>query len=175
MSRKTVLLIGIAGICVCIIGGAYYSFFMRAPIDPASSFAEEYQIGLRTYEGKEVFLSEFKRKLLVIHSFASWCTYCAEELKNLARLKEIYGDDIQIVAVNRAEPESDARTFTDNLSLTGIEILLDPEDAFYKEIEGYAMPETVFISNSGEVLFHERGPLKMQAVIERINVMLEKK
>lgn len=162
-------------LCAVIIGGAaaYYFFNNRTP-EGMTSFDKNYELVLGTYEGTEVHLSEYKRKLLVIHAWASWCTYCADELRTLARLKDVYGDEVQILAVNRAESQAEAQAFTDPLQLDGkIEILLDPTDSFYKDIEGYAMPETVFINDSGDILFHQRGPMKLEEVIERINTLVE--
>ncbi len=159
---------------LCIGVGLVYYFFFWNPVT-GESFDSQYGLVLKDYAGREVPLSEFKNRLLVVHVWASWCTYCGEELRNLARLKDIYGDEIHIIAVNRAEPLRDAEAFSTALGIgDGIAFILDPEDAFYKEIGGYAMPETVFIDDRGEIVYHQRGPMKLPDVIEKMNVMLGK-
>ncbi len=164
----------VAGILAVIAGLGYY-WYSQQPRKGVEAFTETYDLVLGTYEGTEVPLDEYKRSLLVIHSWASWCTYCAEELQNLAKLKDVYGEDVHILAVNRAESMAEARAFTDSLGLGDkIEILVDPTDSLYKDIEGYAMPETVFINKKGEIIFHQRGPMKVDEVIERIDVLIGK-
>ncbi|MFZ2555689.1 MAG: TlpA disulfide reductase family protein [Minisyncoccia bacterium] len=169
------LYLGIGIMLTLLLAGGigYYVFFVQ-PTEGAVSFENQYDLVLKEYDGTEVELSEFKRTLLLVHVWASWCPYCKEELQNLARLKEIHGDDISIIAVNRAESLAEAKTFTDLLQLPdSISLLLDPEDAFYKDIGGYAMPETIFINEKGEIIFHQRGPMKFSEVTERIKLMLE--
>ena len=164
----------ISGILL-LVGGLGYYWYSQQPRAGVEAFTDTYDLVLGTYDGTEAPLNEYKRSLLVIHSWASWCTYCAEELQNLAKLKDLYGDDVHILAVNRAESMADARAFTDALGLgERIEILVDPTDSLYKDIEGYAMPETVFINKKGEIIFHQRGPMKVDEVVERINVLIGK-
>jgi thiol-disulfide isomerase/thioredoxin len=167
----------LSGLGVAFIGLAVFSYYtqtVRAPADDVVSFAQERGLVMQDYEGKDVRFSEFRKKFLVVHLWASWCPYCGDELKNLARLKEIYGDDLLIIALNRGEPHDVAREFTDRLDLAQkMVFLLDPNDSFYKEVGGYAMPETVFINADGDVLFHQRGPMKIQEVVGQINNLLK--
>jgi thiol-disulfide isomerase/thioredoxin len=163
-----VVLLGIIG------AGLYYYITLRIP-EGSETFTETYELELQSLAGETVELSDFRREMLVTHVWASWCPYCAEELRNLARLKSEYGDRIQIVAVNRAEPEADAKRF---LKEQGIEdgsvtLLLDGEDAFFKEIGGYAMPETLFTDKRGVVCFHQRGPLSYDDLVLNVAACME--
>jgi thiol-disulfide isomerase/thioredoxin len=171
-SHRYLIAAALAG--VLVIGSGVY-WYLERPDPNAETFTDAYELTLQAYDGSEVRLSDFKREILIVHTWASWCPYCGEELQNLARLKEQYGDDITILAVNRAEPADEARAFTRNLGIPDgtMEIMLDPDDAFYKEIEGYAMPETVFIHDNGEVFFHQRGPMKMDEVRTMIDQLVE--
>lgn len=167
------LFIGLAFLLLVCAGIAYY-FVFSEPKEGVVSFKNQYELVLQDYEGTDVELSTFKRKVLLIHVWASWCPYCKEELQNLARLKSQYGDELEIVAINRAESLSEAQAFTDVLQIRdSIRILLDPEDSFYKEIGGYAMPETLFINDRGEILFHQRGPMTLPELNEKIKPMIE--
>lgn len=168
---------GVASALALIIIGSvvYMLFFKHRTPDDVPTFGDAYDLVLQNYDGENVRLTEFKGQILVIYSWASWCPYCGDELKNLAMLKEKYGDRIHIVAINRAEPLAVAREFTDAIQLSqALVFLLDPNDSYYKKIEGYAMPETVFINNYGEVLFHQHGPMQLPEVIERIDQIIGK-
>jgi len=159
---------------LAMVAAAIYGIFFKLPPESADTFTGEYGLVLEDYNGNEVALAEFKRELLVVHTWASWCTYCGEELKNLTQLKDKYGEQVTILAVNRAEPESDARQYFESLQIPPekVQLLQDADDAFYKSIGGYAMPETIFINVRGEIIHHQRGPMKIGEVTEKIDALL---
>jgi cytochrome c biogenesis protein CcmG, thiol:disulfide interchange protein DsbE len=168
--NKAMLMIG--AMVLVVLGVSILSFIQwNKPAVP--TFKKEYKVVLTDYAGKEVRLSEFKNKVLVAYVWASWCPYCGAEIENLARLKQIYGEDIQVIAINRSEPPAVAKDFTDHLKeVTGVVFLLDSTDSFFKSIEGYAMPETVFIRPNGDILLHQRGPMKFPEVVEQLKSMV---
>lgn len=155
---------------IFVIIGAVFFYWRYHPRAGTTSFQPSYELVLKDYTGADVRLSQFKREILVVHSWATWCTYCADEIKNLSTLKTKYGDRIEILAPNRAESVYVAKPFTDALGIgTRITFLLDPDDAYYKSIQGYAMPETLFINDRGEVFFHQRGPMNITEVEQKIS------
>jgi len=166
-SRNARIIVGAAMMLIIASGIFYWRYHPR----PGTvSFQPEYELVLKDYEGSDVRLSQFKREILVVHSWATWCTYCADEIRNLATLKTKYGESIQILAPNRAESVHVAKPYTDALGLgDSILFLLDPSDAFYASIDGYAMPETLFINDRGEVFYHHRGPINIAEVEQKIS------
>lgn len=159
---------------VVLIGGIAWYFMFSSPKDPSETFRDEFELVLQRYDGSEVSLSEFRRGALIAYAWASWCVYCKEEFQNLAKLKEKYGDKIQVLAVNRAEPLPIAKAYTDSLQgVTGITYLIDPEDAFFKSVGGYAMPETIFIKSSGDVFFQQRGPMTLEEAESKLQELLK--
>ncbi len=166
-SRATRIALAAAAIVLIALGLFYWRYHPRSGI---TNFTQEYELVLKDYSGADVRLSQFKREILVVHSWATWCTYCADEINNLTTLKKKYGDRIQILAPNRAESVQVAKPFTDALAVgESMLFLLDPDDAFYKSIEGYAMPETLFINDRGEVFYHQHGPMNISEVEAKIN------
>lgn len=165
-------LIAVVALLALCAGAVYYFFFMPEPLPEEATFQDEFAITLQDYEGNDVALASFEGSVLVVYLFASWCPYCGDEMRALAGLKSQYGDDVTILAVNRAEPIVDAKTFTDALGISGLVFLMDKDDALYKDIRGYAMPETVFITDDGEVLFHQRGPIKVPELEAKIAELL---
>ncbi len=174
VSRNFALIVAGAVVLLALIGASFWQVFLgeKSGVADESTFAQEYGLAFTDYEGKQVLLSSFRREVLVAYVWASWCPYCGGELENLSKLKNTYGDEVQIVAINRAEPIGVARAYTSPLSVSGLVLLLDPADAFFKEIDGYAMPETVFIDKGGAVIFHQRGPMPIDAVKKKIDELL---
>lgn len=168
-SRNGRIVLALVALIVILTGFFYWRYHPRGG---TVSFHSEYELVLKDYAGNDVRLSQFKREILVVHLWATWCTYCGDELKNLATLKNKYGDRIEIIAPNRAESVQVAKPFTDALALGDrILFLIDADDAFYKSIEGYAMPETLFINDRGEVFFQQRGPMNIAEVEEKISAL----
>lgn len=170
-SRRNKIILAV-GVLVVVLG--VYLYWRYSPRPGTDSFKPGYDLVLQDYDGNDVRLSEFKRQILIVHSWATWCTYCTDEIKNLATLKNKYGEKIVIIAPNRAEAVQVAKPFSDALSLGDrVVFLLDPNDAFYKSVDGYAMPETLFINDRGEILFHQRGPMNITEVEARVGVLLQ--
>lgn len=153
---------------------ALWWFFVRLPPESIDTFTGEYDLTLKDYDGENVELSDFKRELVIATVWASWCPYCEEELRNLTKLKDTYGDDVRILAINRAEPFEDAKRFMDEAGIDRSKILLlqDADDSFFKSIQGYAMPETIFITSRGEIMHHQRGPMNSEEVAAKIDALI---
>lgn len=159
---------------VFIILAAGFFYWRYSPRPGTVTFTSGYDLVLKDYAGNDVRLSDYKRQILVVHAWASWCTYCAAEMTNLSALKDVYADKIQIIAVNRAEPLVEARPFSDKIQGgEKLVFLLDPTDSFYKSVQGYAMPETLFINDRGEILFHQHGPINIEEVKAKIDALLQ--
>ena len=117
---------------------------------------------LKNYEGEEISSDSFLGKPHILNTWAVWCPFCVEELKDFAKLQEEFGDAITIVSINRAESLSKAKTYTDDLGVSdSIVFLMDPSDSFYKSIGAFTMPETLFVSAEGKVLRHKRGFMRL--------------
>ena len=159
----------IAVLALIIMCAGGYAVYLSYKPHGTDTFNKSYGLVLKDYDGKDVHLYEFRRKVLIAYAWATWCPYCSAELQNLSEMKKKYGDDVQIVAINRAETVVVAKPFTDKLGISNILFLIDPEDAFFKSISGYAMPETVFINERGEIVFHQRGPLNLPELEQRIH------
>ncbi len=173
--RSDKIFLGISVILIIVAGLFSYVFF-RVPQqqkDP-SKFTQSYSLVLKDYDGKDVHIYEFRRKVMIAYAWASWCPYCKAELENLAKEKQKYGNDILIVAVNRGESLRDAKAYTDALQGgSQLTFLLDPGDSFFKSIGGYAMPETVFIDEKGDIVYHQRGPLQLPQLEDELKELLK--
>lgn len=148
---------------LCIIGILLTVALTRQKAGP-SVIGKDAGVVLTNYYGQTVrfdsFVSILGTKPTVVFFWATWCPYCSAEFKNLSALKQQYQNQVQIVAVNRGESQTEAKQYTDALSLPGgITYLLDANDALFKKLGGYAVPETIFINSRGEEVFHKHGPI----------------
>ena len=170
MSRDHIFAVTIVGMLLlsAILG---HIFFFKVPLgaEPGTNFGKEYSMIVTDYANTPVHLYSWRRQPLLVYSWASWCPYCADELKNLARLKSVYGDKITILAINRAEPRVAAQAYSDKLNIAQyLTLLLDPEDRYFKAMGGYAMPELILVNSHGYVTYHQHGPIQPQVVDDEI-------
>jgi len=177
MFTKRTIVISIATfVTVGLIGIALVSD--GTPNSPASRSAQENaqqdsvpSFALENYDGKTVSLTDFKAPIKVINVWASWCPFCTDELPDFAELQKKYPEQLAVIAINRGEDKQTAQAFTDKVGISDdLTFLLDPEESFYKDIGGFAMPETLFVDSSGTVFRHHRGPLtlkEMEGIVEK--------
>lgn len=126
-------------------------------------------------DGTPVSLDMYKGKPLVINSWASWMPFSKDELHLLSDAKDTYGDQIEILAINRKEEIPMIRAFMSAFQIEeDITLLVDPTDHFYKAIGGQAMPETVFYTSEGVVSLHKRGVLTDEELRGTIDTLLQK-
>lgn len=128
---------------------------------------------LKDYSGKTVSFVDFAGKPMVINSWAVWCPFCRKELVDFAAAQKEFGNDIVIIAVDRAESRETAKKYTDELGVTnGMVFLLDPSDSFYQSIGGFSMPETIFVDKNGNIAEHKRGPMEINEIRQKIKKLL---
>lgn len=115
-------------------------------------------LSLKDYNGNTVNLSDFSGTPMIVNSWAAWCPFCREELPDLAKLQKEFGQEIIVIAIDRAESLKTAKRYSDELNVTNeLIFLLDPKDLFYQSIGGFSMPETVFVDAQGNIADHKRG------------------
>lgn len=139
----------------------------QAQFDKAPDFV------LQNYAGKTIKFSDFTGKPLVINSWAAWCPFCRKELIDFAIAQKEFGNDVVIIAINRAESLEIAKEYTDELDITNdLIFLLDPSDSFYQSIGGFSMPETIFVDKNGNIVEHKRGPMEINEIRQKIQKLL---
>lgn len=129
---------------------------------PAPEFA------LADYQGREVKLSDFRGRPVIVNSWAAWCPFCREELVDFAAAQKEFGDQVVIIAIDRAESLETAKKYSDELGVSDeLIFLLDPDDSFYQAIGGFSMPETIFVDAQGLTRDHKRGPMPLEEMRRR--------
>mgnify|MGYP001604825884 FL=1 len=172
--KKTLIIIGIlvalaAGGLIISRTGDHQS--MSPTNKPTAERAPDFS--LQDYNGKTVNLAEFAGKPAVINSWAAWCPFCRKELVDFAAVQKEFGNNVAIIAIDRAESRETAKKYTDELGVTNdLIFLLDPSDSFYQSIGGFSMPETIFIDKSGNIIERKRGPMDINEMRQKIQKIL---
>ena len=127
-------------------------------------------LNFKDLNNNPVKLNEALDKPLVVNSWATWCPFCVDELPDFAEIQKEYKDKIEVIAINRKESLSQINEYINNMGIgQNLTFWQDKEDSFYRTIGGFAMPETIFINEFGETVYHKRGVMSIDEARQRIN------
>lgn len=113
------------------------------------------------FQGNQTDLGQYLGQTLIVNSWASWSPASIAELQLLTDVAQTYqNQDVVVIGINRAEPRATAEAFLNKLGLTDdVLLIIDPDDSYYRAIDGYTMPETVVYDTKGNVIKHKRGAI----------------
>ncbi len=127
---------------------------------------------LKGMDDKEVKLTDFKGKVIVLDFWATWCPPCRASLPHLDKLGEAMKDrSVQVFAVNGQEEKNVVQEFIEKTKLTTA-VLLDSTGAAAEAYGVRGIPQTVIIGKDGKVKkvtvgFNEEStPGDLEAVIK---------
>jgi peroxiredoxin len=101
--------------------------------------------------GKQVGLSEFKGKVVMLDFFASWCPPCRQEVPDFVELQKAYGDNglavVGVALVNMQEAKDFAVKFSINYP-----VLIDDGNVsnLYGPIR--SIPTTFILDKNGKIV-----------------------
>jgi DsbE subfamily thiol:disulfide oxidoreductase len=128
-------------------------------------------------DGKKLSLKDYRGKLVFLNFWATWCTFCREEMPAMEKLyREFKSSGFVIVAVNVKDKRQDALAFVKELKLS-YPIMLDPDGEIGLLYGAWGMPATYLIDAKGVVLARLWGPADWYSPAARglIKALLEKK
>jgi cytochrome c biogenesis protein CcmG, thiol:disulfide interchange protein DsbE len=130
---------------------------------------------LRSIDGEQVSLSDFRGKPVVLAFFASWCHPCEEELPVLQKVHRDYGDKLQVLIVNYQDHVgSDSKDFVHQLKVT-YPALLEPQgDPVAAQYGVHEIPQTFFIDGEGVLRDRIYGQSSRKAIQPSIDALVEK-
>ncbi|RWZ60390.1 TlpA family protein disulfide reductase [Halobacillus fulvus] len=153
---------------------------MYAPNSPAGLQAGEMapDFTLKTLDGENVQLSDLKGKKVFVNFWATWCPPCREEMPEMQRFHEEFGDEVVVLAVNGTGSEKGAnfenkmqvvKDYVEEGSYT-FPVLLDEQLDITTEYQAISIPTTYFIGTDGTIQKPRRvGPMNYEFMIEMKN------
>tara|TARA_B100000767_G_scaffold170601_1_gene159651 strand:+ start:1855 stop:2370 length:516 start_codon:yes stop_codon:yes gene_type:complete len=100
---------------------------------------------------KDINLSNYKGRLLIINFWATWCAPCKEEMPSLDRLqsdKRI--DNLKIFPVNIGQENlSKSEKFFKELNIQNLNIYFDPTISLAKKFKLRGVPTTILFNKDG--------------------------
>ncbi|TKH04619.1 TlpA family protein disulfide reductase [Peribacillus simplex] len=127
---------------------------------------------LKTLDGKQVELSDYKGKKVMLNFWATWCPPCKKEMPDMEKYTQQAGDDVVVLAVN-IDPENDVQAFVEDNGIT-FTIPLDSQSAKNPVNERYkilSIPTTYFIDKEGIIRNKVISAMQLKDMERNINSM----
>lgn len=150
------------------------------PPPPPLTYVTKPEIGylapnflLKTIDGRQIRLSDYLDKYVILNFWNTRCPFCLTELRNYNRLLPEYSGKVAILAINKGEASMVVDNFiTSYLRPSNIVFILDPEDAVYRHYKGTSLPESFFVDTSGVIRNHILGELVYDEMQKSIKELL---
>lgn len=112
---------------------------------------------------KEVSLSQFKGKIILLNLWSTTCPPCIDEVPYFENLYQIMkgNDDFQLLTIvtNRGEDGEVVKAFMEKYGLT-FPVLIDTKKVAWRRYKLTGWPETFLIGRDGIILDKFIGPMK---------------
>jgi thiol-disulfide isomerase/thioredoxin len=142
-----------------------YTFILFLTLFISEGFSQE-KIGSpapdfqgKTIKAKEIKLSDFAGKVVLIDFWASWCPPCRQEMPALIEFYDSHKNPkFELIAVNIDDKRENMENFLDNLfPEPEFPIIEDHSQKIPPLFNIEAMPTTIFIDKKGKIRFWHNG------------------
>lgn len=113
---------------------------------------------LKDMNGKDVRLSSFKGKVIVLNFWATWCHPCKEEIPDLVALQDQYKDDLVVLGFSIDDTPAQLKEYADKYQMN-YPVLVGAGHENIQEAYGpmWGVPVTVIIGRDGKIAKKQSG------------------
>ncbi len=135
---------------------------------PAPNF--QYQ----TADGRNIYLSDLKGKVVLLNFWATWCPYCVAEMPYLQKASdELSSNGLIILGIDDGEPEKDVQKFVSQKKIQ-FQIILDPDLYASLLYRANVFPTTYIIDKTGKINTARIGAYdNAEEIIAAVKAVLE--
>jgi peroxiredoxin len=115
---------------------------------------------LPSMDGKNVTLSQYRGKPVIVDFWATWCKPCAQELTTLKawakKRAESEREQVPVLAISIDEDQEDLQYYLKKHPLPFV-VLKDPDGAVAKRYNIEGIPALFVLDGKGKVAFYDAG------------------
>ncbi|AFH50635.1 Thiol-disulfide isomerase-like protein [Ignavibacterium album JCM 16511] len=131
---------------------------------------------LKTLEGKEVKLSDFRGKVVIVDFWATWCPPCRKGIPDLISLQDEFKKDLVVIGISLDQQNTikDLKPFIENYKINYPVVLGD--EKVVKDYGGInAIPTSFIIDQKGNIVDSHVGLVPKTVYVDQIKSLLKKK
>lgn len=131
---------------------------------------------LKTLEGKEVKLSDYRGKIVIIDFWATWCPPCRKGIPDLISLQEEFKKDLVVIGISLDQQNTikDLKPFIEKYKINYPVVLGD--EKVVKDYGGIsAIPTSFIIDQKGNIVDTHIGLVPKTVYADQIKSLLKKK
>lgn len=159
------VVIGALLVAAVLAAGAF--FFLPSDEEPELGTVDG--IVLESFDGEgEVALASLTGRPLVLNWWASWCTFCIEEMPDFQSVYADVSDQVEFLGVNIQDSPDLARRLA---RATGVRypLAVDPGGRAFEAVGAVGMPTTLFVDEEGRIRERVTGPLTAEDLRARLD------
>jgi thiol-disulfide isomerase/thioredoxin len=129
---------------------------------------------LTSTDGKDIKISDYKGKIVILDFWATWCGPCRIGIPDLIELQKEYGKDIVVIGISLDDETKEAVVpFMKKIGIN-YPVLYGTFEVTqqYGGVEG--IPTTFVINRNGEIVDKHVGLVPKSEFIDQINKLLKK-
>ena len=109
------------------------------------------EISFKNGEDKNVLLSEYENKLLILNFWATWCEPCKEEMPSLQNLQNNSNfKNLKILPINIGQEDKNSiKNFFSEVNIKTFEIFYDSDVKLAKKFSLRGIPTSILINKDG--------------------------
>jgi len=113
---------------------------------------------MKDLDGKDVSLTSFKGKVILLNFWATWCGPCKAEIPSLVELQHQYGDDLVVLGFSVDDPVEKMRPYAEEYKIN-YPLLVGNGREDVQEAFGplYGIPVSVIIDREGRIAKKHSG------------------
>jgi thiol-disulfide isomerase/thioredoxin len=102
-----------------------------------------------------------------LYLWATWCKVCSKDMKDVFKLREMFGDKIEVVGIAYKNSPEEIETYFSKKEKR-LKTYIDADGSVFQAFDTNATPTVVIVDASGKVLFSGYGSYrKYRKILEK--------
>ena len=103
----------------------------------------------------------------VVNFWATWCSFCIDEMPALEQVHQELGDEVRFLGVNREDSLETALLMEQETGVTYPSVV-DGDGSYFRAAGARGMPTTLLVDSEGVVVYRHAGPLTAEQLEDLI-------
>ncbi len=182
--RQNLIVQIIGGIGLILVGAALAMLLRPHGESSAAPQAEEWsvqpmavrypapELSLFNIDGEKQQLSDFRKQVVLVNNWATWCPPCKAEMPTLVSYYADHASQgLMIIAIEAGESKSDVLPFVQSYGMK-FPVWLDPQNASMAVFRNSNLPSSYVIDRTGTVRYAWTGAISREMLDKYITPLL---